>query len=551
MVDVDKILRRQSAMEAERFNFEALWQDVAVYLLPRQADFLGVNLSQGARRTARIFDETAMLALDAGIAVFEGYVMPRGARWQNIEPRDDALMKNRRVREWFEQKTGQLFALRANPQSGFDTQCHESVASLLSFGFQGMWPELQRDQAGKPLGIFYRSEHIGGLFVRENAWGRIDVVHRKFMLDARQAWQRWKEKSPECVLKALRDGNDMDRHWYLHVIEPNDEYEPGRLDHKGKRIASTYIAIQDKYVIDQGGYRSMPLIASRFEKSPTETYGRAPGINVLPAIKASQRMMRDLVTATEFMARPPMGAHDDMLDQTIRFSPHGITYGALDSRGQRMVAPLMEGADITQALVLQQRVQGVIQRAFYNDMLRILQEQKTHLIQADVMEQLQEKGVLLAPLGRQETEWFSPMAEREIDLMAEMGLLNDMPPEVAEAGGVFQLRYENPLARAQKAEQAAGFFRTLQGVTPLIQAKPALIDEFLARFPFDQVLTGLAMINAVPASWEADEQQRQQSQQDGAQAANAQQLLAAAPIVAKTAKDLAGAQAMGGGGGGI
>ncbi|NIJ34331.1 hypothetical protein FHS98_002718 [Sphingomonas oligoaromativorans] len=544
---MDMILRRQSVMEAERSNFEAQWQDVATYLLPRQADFLGDSFAQGARRTGRIFDEAGLQSLNDGIAVFEGYVMPRGARWQNLEARDPELMKKRSVREWYERKTGQLFALRSDPQSGFDTQCHESIASLMGFGNQAMTPSIRRDLRGRIAGIGYRSEHLGGIFILENAWGRPDVVHRKFKLEARQALQEFGDKAPECVLKAMKDKREHEKHWYLQAIEPNRRFEPGRLDHAGKPVASAYIAVQDKQLIEVGGYRSMPTIASRFEKSPMETYGRGPGMDVLPAVKAAQRMMQDLVTAVEFLARPPLGAHDDMLDQTIRYSPHGVTYGAIDRQGNKLIQPLLDGANIAPALQLQERTREVIRRAFYGDMLRIRQEQKTHLIEADVMEQLQEKGVLLAPLGRQETEWLSPMGEREIDLMWEMGMLSDMPPEVQEAGGLYQMRYDNPLARAQKAEQAAGFFRTLQGVTPLIQAKPQLIDAFLARFPFDGVLNGLAYINGVPASWEADDDQRTQATAAAGESANAQQLLAAAPVIAKTAKELSLAQGGAGG----
>jgi hypothetical protein len=58
-------------------------------------------------------------------------------------------------------------------------------------------------------------------------------------------------------------------------------------------------------------------------------------------------------------------------------------------------------------------------------------------------------------LKRQETEWFTPQTERELDLMNEMGMLDDMPPEVAEAGGLYQIIYDNPLATARKAGEAA------------------------------------------------------------------------------------------------
>jgi hypothetical protein len=88
------------------------------------------------------------------------------------------------------------------------------------------------------------------------------------------------------------------------------------------------------------------------------------------------------------------------------------------------------------------------------------------------MQRDQQRGIMLAPLKRQETEWFTPQTERELDLMAEMGMLNDMPQELRDGGGLYQTIYENPLSRARKAEQAGGFYQMLAGVAPLIQMDP-------------------------------------------------------------------------------
>jgi len=300
--------------------------------------------------------------------------------------------------------------------------------------------------------------------------------------------------------------------------------------------------------LDEGGYRSMPLIFSRYEKAPSETYGRGPAMNVLPAVKAAQQIMRDLVTAIEFMARPALGATDDMLDQIINYAAGEITYGAIDERGNRLVQPLFEGIDIQGAMALRDDVRAMIRRAFFVDLMRVREEQKTHLLNADVMEQLSEKGILLSPLARQETEWFDPMTAREIDLMGEIGLLDDMPPEVREAGGVYQIRYENPLKRAQESGAAAGYFRTLEAFTPLFQVDAGALEDFKQRYPLSKVIPRVAYINGVPAEWEASEDELAQAEADRAQAQGAQELLAAAPIVSKVARDLSGIP---GGGDGI
>ncbi|MFZ5704921.1 MAG: portal protein [Pseudomonadota bacterium] len=541
MQDATDIIREQGVMETDRSNFETQWQNVAEHVLPRQADFQvgGYTRTQGMRRSTRIYDETAMLALDHGCAVFESYTMPRGARWQSLAPRDDALLNNRRVRQWYELKTSELFALRSSAECGFAEQSHESVASLLAFGNQAITPELLRDKQGRFKGLYYRSEHIGQLYVRENAWGRVDTIHRKFTLTVRQADQKWGEQAPECVKKAKRDNKLEEKQEFLHVIRPRADHDPDRWDARGKPIQSLYIAMRDKVIFDEGGYRSMPTIYSRFEKSPTETYGRGPVMNVMPAILSTQEMVKDLVTMCELAAKPPLLATDDMLDQVIRYFAGGVTYGGLDYDKNPMLKPLLDGADLAPAMAILDQARAVIKRALWEDLFQVRQEQKTHVSATDILERASEKGVLLSPLSRQETEWFDPMAAREIDLMWEMGLLDDMPPEVREAGGLFQLTYDNPLRRAQMADQAAGFYRTLEGVTPLMQLKPELADQFLAQYPFEKVLAGLGRINAVPAAWESDDDERRQSKEAMAQAGQAQQLLLAAPVVSKVASDLA------------
>ncbi len=549
--DATALLKRQGDMEADRANFDAMWQDVAEYLLPRQADFLqlgGVN-PQGLRRTSRLFDETAMLALDRGVAVCEGYAIPRGTRWQLLGPRDDELAKLRHVREWYERKTGQLFELRSAPYSGFDTQSHESFASLLAMGNQSMWSEIRRDRLGRPLGIYYRSEHIGSIWAREDAWGRVDTTHRKFHLSARQAMQKWPNSPPPSAAKAMAGSSPKPEamHAYLEVIEPNAQFDADRLDWRGMAWTCCHVDIEAKAVFDRGGYHTQPRAYSRYEKSPYETYGRGPGMTVLPAVKACQQMVRDLMTAAEFAARPGLLAADDDLDGMIQYFSGGVTFGGLDAQGNRLLVPMFEGADMSMAKELLGDTRGVIQQAFFNDLFLIQQgELKSHVSAAAIMERASEKGLLLAPIGRQETEWFGPLADRELHLMDELGLLDDMPGEVKEAGGAYQLRYENPLARAQKAEQAGGFYQMLQGITPIIQSKPALIDEFLARYPFEKIMSGLAWIHGAPASWEADEAEQKANKDAIASAAQAEQLLAAAPVVADVADTLSGA-----GGGGV
>jgi hypothetical protein len=548
----DEILREQGAMETERSAYEAEWRDVAALLLPREAGLLSGTALSGFNsrpQLERIFDETARQSLQHGCEVFEGEVIPQGGVWQKFRARDDELMKIRRCALWYEALGTRLFALRNSPYSGFALQTHQSVKSLLGFGNQGMWVDKLRDARGMPVGLSYQSEHVGQLYVREDAQGRVVRTHRKFSLTAQQASDKWGEAAPECVRKAMAGPNPSPNstHEYLHVLRPNRAYEPERIDVAGKRIAACYLSIADRQVFAEGGYRTMRLTYSRYEKVQTQPYGSGPFMDVLPSVRACQAMMRDLITAIEFMAKPALGAHDDMLDQILMYSPGGVTYGAIDGRGQKLIQQLWDNPDIAPALQLLKDTRDIIKRAGFEDLYIARQELKSHISAAEQILRDQQRGMLLGPFKRQEVEWFTPQGDVELDLMAEMGMLDDMPPEVVEAGGLFQTDYDNPLTRARDAGEAGGFYQMLNGVTPLMQLDPGhTVPEFFKVYPFPRIVENLGRVHGVPVGWSASDEERAAADEEARAQAEGASLLDVGERSAAIAKDLAQAGAAGG-----
>lgn len=545
--DGTRIEAAQAEMEAERMPFDEFMRESAIWFLPRQQQFSAMHAPEfrGPTMDERIFDPHAQMSMEQSVAVVEGYLIPRGQIWQRWELPDDDLMKLRHVREWVERKNKFLFMLRNDPKSGFTGNMHEGIASLLAMGMQSMWPDLRRDVAGRIAGLSYQSEFVGQVYVRCDHQGLVDTVHFAMTPTARQAMQDFGEDAPEAVKKAMRDKREETRIRILHCIKPNPQFDPARLDWYGKPWVGCYFERGQREVFKRGGYRRMPRIVSRYVTAPNETYGRAPVFSVLPAVKACQQMVQDLMLASELAAMPPLAAHSDMLDQTIRYAAHEVTYGAIDHRGNRRLVPLYESSDMQGSFELLNRMQTLIDRALFVDMLQIRQDMKSHVTDSQLYQREEEKGILMAPLANQETEWLSPMLDREIDLMDEMGVFDDMPGEVREAvdAGMdpFVPSYDNGLTRAMEAGAAAGYFRLLEQLTPVMQIDPDALTEFKAKYPFAKVLDNLGRINAVPASWEADEGDRQGAQDQAEQQKVLEQIMAAGPAIGKTARDLSAA----------
>jgi hypothetical protein len=132
------------------------------------------------------------------------------------------------------------------------------------------------------------------------------------------------------------------------------------------------------------------------------------------------------------------------------------------------------------------------------------------------------------------------MIERELDLMADQGLLSEPPPELIEAGGVdYEIEYESPLARAQKAEEAAGFLRTLEiaGNVAAITQDPSHLDIF----DLDAALPELNWINAGPSRWIRAPEAIAAIRQQRAQQQQMQTAIEAAPAAAGVMKAMQGA----------
>ena len=548
MWDAKEIEADQAAMEEAREPFEGMMRDAAIWFLPGHQQFDAMRWTgqhRGPDMDVRIFDPHAQQSVEQAISVFEGYVMPRGQVWQRWQLPDPDLMKLRHVREWVEAKNLRLFGLRNDPKSGFTSQAHQSIASLLVMGMQSTWPDIRRDVLGNPAGISYHSDFIGQVYVKTDDQGLVSTIHYAFTMTAEKAAAKWGDDAPEPVKKAMRDKQKGATIRFLHVVRPNWQFDPDRLDERGKPWAGCFYCRDNREVFKTGGYRAIPRIGSRYTTAPNEDYGRCPAFTVLPAVRASQQMVQDMILASELNAMPPLGAHSDMMDETIRYAAHQVTYGAIDHRGNRKLIPLIECSDMTGSMALLERLQTLIDRAFFVDMLQIRQDLKSHVTDSQLYQREEEKGILLAPLANQETEWFSVMLDREIDLMDELGEFDDMPGEVAEAleGGMklMEVSYDNGLSRAQEAGAAAGYFRLLEQFAPIFQKEQGSWQAFTQKYPLEKVLDHLGRINGVPASWEATDEERQARADADAQAAGMNELITALPAIGKTAKDLSDA----------
>lgn len=529
----NEIVTRHQRLKSERSIWESHWQELAERIWPDRAQFTTKPTTEGDKRTEKIFDATAALALTRFAAAMESMLTPRTAKWHKLRVADEDLNQSPAVQRYLDEVTNMLFRVRYSARANFASQMHEAYMSLGSFGTGGM---LIEDLLG--TGIRYKSIDLAKLYFCENRHGIVDTAHREFEYTARQAMQHFDPKTLPEKIRDAAEKNPEQKFEFLHCVKPNEERKRGDRSYRGMAFSSYYVCLDSRDIVEEGGYRTMPYALGRYITTPGEIYGRSPAMLVLPDIKMLNEMKKTIIRSAHLAVSPPLLLQEDGALQAFDLRPNALNFGGVNERGDEVVKPLKIEGRLDIGMDMLQQQQQVINDAFLVTLFQILVE-TPNMTATEAMLRAQEKGALLAPtMGRQQSEMLGPMIERELDILARAGMLPEMPKELVELGGDVEIEYVSPLNRAQRAEDGVAILRTFESLAPLAQLDPSVAMAFDAV----KAARELAEINGMPAKiMRSDDEVEAMREQQAAQAETAQ-LLQAAPLAADTAKTLAETQ---------
>lgn len=535
---VDECMREFGQLQMWRNTTAAQWEEIAELIDPpsRNTFMVGNFNWPGQKKTDRQVDATGMMALERFAAILDSLLTPRNMFWHGLRASNSYLMKQRGVRLYYEQLTHILFKHRYKPASNFGANNQNVWKSLGAYGTAGMFIDaLDISVYGTP-GLRYKNVPIGELFLRENHQGVVDGFCRWFKLNAEQAWQKWGHLGtfPEVLIPPLK-ANSPTLFDFLHRVTPRQNRDMERLDHKGMPYASYYVSLTGRTLLSEGGYRSLPIAASRYTQTPWEINGRGPASYVLPALKTLNAMKTTMLKVGHQTADPvKFTADDGVVDANFR--PGALNKGGVNSDGKLLIQPFPVGnIQITKEMMAEET--GLINDAFLVSLFQLALDTASmpQMTATQVIERTNEKGILLAPnVGRQDSEYLGVAIPRELDVLAQQGLLPPMPPVLREAKGEYEVVFTSPLARAMRAQEAAGFMRTLEGVKELVSITQDM--SLLDPFDFDKAIPAIADIQSVPESWMASPQAIQQKRQARAQQQQRQEAIQAAPAQAAIMK---------------
>ncbi len=531
------LLKRQHHLEEIRRPWQALWQEIADHVLPLRSDLAG-TAPGGQRQDTRIYDGTALSALNLFADGMHGYLVSPALRWFRLRMPDDALNDVPEVSRWLEDVESHLYSVFNRSNFYQEMQMH-----FLDGGSLGTAPLYIEEDAGAGR-VMFSEWHPGEVCIAENAWGEVDVVHRKYRVSARKLLQRFgKEALPRVIRDAAGD-QPFREFEILHCIYPREDYDRGMLDSGNKPVASVWVWPGDGSVIRESGFSYHPVATWRYAKSGREPYGRSPASFALAEIVGLNQIGKSLLVAAQKEVDPPIEA-PAKYQGVLNLKPRGVNY--YDDPGSP-VRPIKLGINFPVGLDREEQKRRAIREHFHVDFFLMLAQNEAarQLTATEVIERQGEKAIVLgAAVSRLNSEVLDRIIDRVFQIEAGAGRL-PQPPDVLldRPGQEVDIEYQGPLAQAQRRLfRTQGIQRSLESALPIFQ----LSRDSAMVINWDEALRELLESNGMPQRAIRPREDVERLRAQAEQAASMEQAAALLPQLAKSSRDLAQADKASGG----
>ena len=538
---------RYDRLLARRQPYEWIRQEVAEYVLPHRA-VIGESATEGASRTDKIFDATAMHANALLGARIHGALFNPAAKNFTMATRDAALNKDYGIRKWFDAaETAMQLAINL---SNFSSAAHEVCLETPALGTSALYAEERLPKTKGFNGLNFRSFSLSEFVIDENADGEVDTLMRAFKLSARAAVRKWPGCSAGTREKAEKKPEELVD--FLHAMYPRETKDATTPTPAEKKAwASIYMELKPLLIVEEGGMEECPFGVIRWSLTPGEVYGFGPGMAARPDIKTLNKSVELFLQQWALAIQPPVFTTLNNCVGSPQFTPGSrIPVRRLDAIREFVTNARF---DVTMAGI--EGLRKAVRDMFFGPQLEL--KASPEMTATEVAARMQLMNQFLGPVsGRFMSELLTPILIRCFGIMSRFqgagAPFPPVPPRLqayVKAQGDFEIRYLTPMARQQRQPELAAIERFTQMLLATQQLHPAGLD----RIDFDGALGEAADILGVPASVLRSDQElatvraaKAQVQEQAAQLAAMQSVAQAAGQAAPMVSAISKAQGNGG-----
>lgn len=493
MTESDSILNSYNSLTAARAPWESWWETLRRYVLPSRLHE-EQSVPDAAQSAHALVDTTAVEACQKLAGGHMSYICPGNEMW--FKWTGPQMRSGDEADAWYARCSE--IANRELALSNFYTELHECFLDRVGLGTGSMYCGTTRSGH-----LLFKHIPCGQFVCAENDEGVMDTYMREFTYTPHQALACFGSRALGPRARAQAQ-NARSEHVgclrFLHVVRPRAKRDPRRLSARHMPWQSIYYSLDDQTVVQEGGYREMPYMVTRFLKWGESPYGLAPARLVYPDIRQAQFLNRILDMLGEVAAFP-------------RILELANQVGEVDLRagGRTLISPDSASLGFPREWATQGRYdvgmdrlrakQESIRRAFYVPMLELWEEKQARMTAAEVHARENERVMLFSPSFTLFTCDFRPLMERIFAQLFRLGKFPKPPasvlqpdaqgePSVAEPHVVYRGRIASVLNRVR----AEGVERTLQRLQQMLPLEAQLTDHLDA----DKAFRLAARLDGVP-----------------------------------------------------
>ena len=439
-MNAEEIIAMQGQLETQDSILRSRWQDEANYIFPRESNITDISMP-GSPNKVTLYDTTGVTESDNMTSGLLTNLVPAGQKFFSLTTDDDAAEMDV-VKSYMSRSTRSLHEELFT--SNFILQLGESLRALVVHGTGNLFSEWRQ-------GLNFTDWDISRYQILEDFGGRVDTMFIKFPKTAKQAYEKWGPKAGKSIVE-LFEGSSADykkqneTFWFIHMVKPRKNWNPRLEDDMNWEWESRYVGIKDKNDIEEDGYPEFPYCVPRWTKTTGEAHGRGIGTFILPQVKMVNANKRDFNMVGNKWADPAI----DVLESFVgvyKVFPHARNNvlefpTGVPHQGQQGNFPIVKDILDSERMI--------IKEAFYHDAFAPLSgltgDRRNELeIRQRIMESFRKIG---APVGRLESELFTPLLTRCYYLLVRNGVIEPPPEELQ--GRKLKITYLGPLSLAQQ-----------------------------------------------------------------------------------------------------
>lgn len=494
--------------EANAFKKSTHWHDqlddAYEYFLPNRNLF--ETTMSGQKKMDKIFDSTALEAIQQGASKLQENIAPIWSRWATFEPSRNIqkLLASGEydvdiedIKRNLEEQAEEVFDYIN--RSNFATQFYEHALDLLIGTGTLRIDEAEDDN----MPIVFSAIPQKGIAFEEGPQGNVETHWRRFEVKAGTLERKWRGfKASASMAKVIQDKPETMVKAYEGVV-----YLPKAKTYYG----CLWIGKEDHISWMEDFGTTSPWVTGRYSKVAGEVRGRGPALQALPDVKSLNKAKEFTLQKAAIDLAGMYTATDDGVTNpyNISISPGVVIPVGSNNNANPSLRRLDTGASLQLSQFVINDLRDNIKKCLFNDL-----RDPTGAVRSATEVAIESRELakrIGSAFGRLQTEVLIPIITRVVSILTRRGLLDAIKLD----GKDIDIKFMSPLARQQDAEDILTVQQAVQFV--LNNAGP---DQAKIGFKLEDFGAWVAEKSGMPASLVRSQAEKETAIQAGAEAAS-------------------------------